>query len=150
MQGRCGIRPHGQAHRPFRRAGIDGKDAQIAVLDVVGDDAGRNDPDGIARSNEGAAKGVRHGLDLVRQIGNAVDGQELGDKRANDRRACRQEDRVGTQGRKYVLPSPKQRVAAANDRTMWLLFSNTKVITAAGIWALVEEGAITFSDRIAA
>ena len=38
---------------------------------------------------------------------------------------------------------------AADDRTLWLLFSNTKVITAAGIWALVEDGAITFSDRIA-
>ena len=40
--------------------------------------------------------------------------------------------------------------AAAGERTLWLLFSNTKVITAAGIWALVEDGAITFSDRIAA
>ena len=38
---------------------------------------------------------------------------------------------------------------AAGNRTLWLLFSNTKVITAAGIWALVEDGAITFSDRIA-
>jgi CubicO group peptidase (beta-lactamase class C family) len=38
---------------------------------------------------------------------------------------------------------------AATTRTLWLLFSNTKVITAAGIWALVEDGAITFSDRIA-
>ena len=38
---------------------------------------------------------------------------------------------------------------AAADRTLWLLFSNTKVITAAGIWALVEDGAITFSDRVA-
>jgi len=38
---------------------------------------------------------------------------------------------------------------AANPRTLWLLFSNTKVITAAGIWALVEDGAISFSDRVA-
>ena len=28
---------------------------------------------------------------------------------------------------------------AAGD-TLWLLFSNTKVITASGIWALVEDG----------
>lgn len=40
--------------------------------------------------------------------------------------------------------------AAANDDTLWLLFSNTKVITAAGIWALVEDGAMRFTDRIAA
>lgn len=40
--------------------------------------------------------------------------------------------------------------AAANDDTLWLLFSNTKVITAAGIWVLVEDGAMRFTDRIAA
>ncbi|HTE13727.1 MAG TPA: serine hydrolase domain-containing protein [Burkholderiales bacterium] len=37
----------------------------------------------------------------------------------------------------------------ANDETLWLLFSNTKVITAMGIWALVEDGLLTFNDRIA-
>lgn len=39
--------------------------------------------------------------------------------------------------------------AAAGADTLWLLFSNTKVITAAGIWALVEDGRLRFSDRIA-
>ena len=43
---------------------------------------------------------------------------------------------------------------AAADRsatadTLWLLFSNTKVITAAGIWALVEDGKLSFFDRVA-
>ena len=38
---------------------------------------------------------------------------------------------------------------AAADDTLWLLFSNTKVITAMGIWALVEDGLLSFSDRIA-
>lgn len=37
----------------------------------------------------------------------------------------------------------------ATDATLWLLFSNTKVITAAGIWALVEDGALRFSDTMA-
>lgn len=37
----------------------------------------------------------------------------------------------------------------AVDDTLWLLFSNTKVITAMGIWALVEDGLLTFNDRIA-
>jgi CubicO group peptidase (beta-lactamase class C family) len=37
----------------------------------------------------------------------------------------------------------------ARDDTLWLLYSNTKVITAAAIWVLVEEGALTFHDRIA-
>jgi CubicO group peptidase (beta-lactamase class C family) len=38
---------------------------------------------------------------------------------------------------------------AAGDETLWLLFSNTKVITAMGIWALVEDGLLSFNDRIA-
>ena len=38
---------------------------------------------------------------------------------------------------------------AAADDTLWLLFSNTKVITAMGIWALVEDGLLSFNDRIA-
>jgi CubicO group peptidase (beta-lactamase class C family) len=37
----------------------------------------------------------------------------------------------------------------ARDDTLWLLYSNTKVVTAAAIWALVEDGALTFHDRIA-
>jgi len=47
-------------------------------------------------------------------------------------------------GRASIDPS-----RAASNETLWLLFSNTKVITAAGIWALVEDGALTFSDRVA-
>jgi CubicO group peptidase (beta-lactamase class C family) len=37
----------------------------------------------------------------------------------------------------------------AKDDTLWLLYSNTKVITASAIWALVEEGALSFHDKIA-
>ena len=37
----------------------------------------------------------------------------------------------------------------ARDDTLWLLYSNTKIITVAAIWALVEDGALTFHDRIA-
>lgn len=37
----------------------------------------------------------------------------------------------------------------AHGDTLWLLFSNTKVITAMGIWALVEDGLLSFNDRIA-
>ena len=37
---------------------------------------------------------------------------------------------------------------AAGD-TLWLLFSNTKVLTASGIWALVEDGKLSFFDRVA-
>jgi CubicO group peptidase (beta-lactamase class C family) len=49
-----------------------------------------------------------------------------------------------TFGRAALNPA----VAAGAD-TLWLLFSNTKVITATGIWALVEDGRLRFSDRIA-
>ena len=37
----------------------------------------------------------------------------------------------------------------AREDTLWRLYSNTKVITAAAIWALVEDGALSFNDRIA-
>jgi CubicO group peptidase (beta-lactamase class C family) len=37
----------------------------------------------------------------------------------------------------------------ASDLTLWRLYSNTKVLVAAGIWLLVEDGLVTFQDRIA-
>jgi CubicO group peptidase (beta-lactamase class C family) len=48
-------------------------------------------------------------------------------------------------GSARIAPQP----VPAKDDTLWLLYSNTKVITAAAIWALVEEGALTFHDKIA-
>jgi CubicO group peptidase (beta-lactamase class C family) len=38
---------------------------------------------------------------------------------------------------------------AARDDTLWLLYSNTKVITACAVWMLVERGALAFTDRVA-
>ena len=37
----------------------------------------------------------------------------------------------------------------ANPQTMFLLFSQTKVLTTAAVWSLVEEGALSFSDKVA-
>ena len=37
----------------------------------------------------------------------------------------------------------------ATDDSLWLLYSQTKVVTAAAIWVLVERGALTFNDRVA-
>ena len=39
---------------------------------------------------------------------------------------------------------------AAQDDTLWLLYSNTKVIVASVLWQLAEQGAFRFSDRLAA
>ena len=41
-----------------------------------------------------------------------------------------------------------KRVPATND-TLFLLFSQTKVLTSAAVWTLVEEGKLSFMDRIA-
>ena len=41
-----------------------------------------------------------------------------------------------------------QRVAAGDD-TLWLLYSNTKVLTACAVWILAERGALAFTDRVA-
>ena len=38
---------------------------------------------------------------------------------------------------------------AAGPDTLWLLYSNTKVITACAVWLLVEDGALSFHDRVA-
>ena len=37
----------------------------------------------------------------------------------------------------------------AGPETLWLLFSQTKVLTTAAVWSLVEEGVLSFSDRVA-
>jgi CubicO group peptidase (beta-lactamase class C family) len=37
----------------------------------------------------------------------------------------------------------------ARDDTLWLLYSNTKVITASAVWLLAERGALRFTDRVA-
>jgi CubicO group peptidase (beta-lactamase class C family) len=37
----------------------------------------------------------------------------------------------------------------ARDDSLWLMFSNTKVITAAGVWMLAEEGGLRFTDKVA-
>ena len=39
--------------------------------------------------------------------------------------------------------------AGARDDTLWLLYSNTKVITACAVWLLAERGALRFTDRVA-
>jgi CubicO group peptidase (beta-lactamase class C family) len=39
--------------------------------------------------------------------------------------------------------------AAAHDDSLWLLYSNTKVVTACAVWVLAEQGALRFTDRVA-
>ena len=38
---------------------------------------------------------------------------------------------------------------AATAQTLWLLYSNTKVLTAAALWQLAERGALRLSDTVA-
>ncbi|KIZ46785.1 MULTISPECIES: serine hydrolase domain-containing protein [Rhodopseudomonas] len=47
-------------------------------------------------------------------------------------------------GRATVEPARR-----VDEQTLFPLFSNTKVITAAAVWTLVEEGRLRFSDRVA-
>ena len=42
------------------------------------------------------------------------------------------------------------RRVAATDETVWLLYSNTKVLTACAVWLLADRGALAFTDRVAA
>ncbi len=47
----------------------------------------------------------------------------------------------------HAVTEPKP--SAASDDTLWLLYSNTKVVTAVALWVLAERGLFSFSDRIA-
>jgi CubicO group peptidase (beta-lactamase class C family) len=38
---------------------------------------------------------------------------------------------------------------AARDDSLWLLYSNTKVLTACAVWLLAERGALAFTDTVA-
>src|SRR3978361_403563 len=38
---------------------------------------------------------------------------------------------------------------AANNETLFLLFSQTKVLTSSAVWTLVEEGKLSFMDKVA-
>src|SRR5439155_19223704 len=40
-----------------------------------------------------------------------------------------------------------QRVPA-RDQTLWLLFSNTKVVTGCAVWLLAERGPLAFTDPV--
>ena len=66
----------------------------------------------------------------------------------------RRPDRPRTPWQARVVPDLRQRttegatVAASND-TLFLLFSQTKVLTSAAVWTLVEEGKLSFMDRVA-
>ena len=44
-----------------------------------------------------------------------------------------------------AVTEPAKRAAA--DDTLWLLYSNTKVVTAVALWVLAERGLFSFSDR---
>ncbi|CAA9284207.1 MAG: hypothetical protein AVDCRST_MAG77-4139 [uncultured Chloroflexi bacterium] len=39
-------------------------------------------------------------------------------------------------------------VVPATDDTLWLLYSQSKMVTAAAVWQLVDDGALSFADRI--
>lgn len=51
-----------------------------------------------------------------------------------------------TFGKARTAPEP----VSANDRSLWLLYSNTKVVLATALWKLCEEGGFRFTDRVSA
>lgn len=48
-------------------------------------------------------------------------------------------------GQKRIGDAP----LVADDRTLWLLYSQTKVLVAAAIWVLAESGELRYTDRVA-
>src|SRR6201987_1383705 len=51
--------------------------------------------------------------------------------------------------RTYGNAKTEARRLAAMDDTLFLLFSQTKVLTSCAVWTLIEEGKLSFMDRIA-
>src|SRR5438105_1075796 len=50
--------------------------------------------------------------------------------------------------RSYGDAKTEPRKTSATDETLFLLFSQTKVLTSSAVWALVEEGRLSFMDKI--
>ncbi len=50
---------------------------------------------------------------------------------------------------RHVVFGEAARGRKATPETLWLLFSNTKVVTAAALWVLAEEGRFRFTDTLA-
>jgi CubicO group peptidase (beta-lactamase class C family) len=51
--------------------------------------------------------------------------------------------------RSYGNAKTERETVPANGETLFLLFSQTKVLTSAAVWTLIEEGKLSFMDRIA-
>src|SRR5437763_9709344 len=51
--------------------------------------------------------------------------------------------------RTYGNAKTEGRSLPASDDTLFLLFSQTKVLTSCAVWTLIEEGKLSFMDRIA-
>src|ERR1700756_4262022 len=51
--------------------------------------------------------------------------------------------------RSYGDAKIEPRNSPATDDTLFLLFSQTKVLTSCAVWTLIEEGKLSFMDRIA-
>jgi CubicO group peptidase (beta-lactamase class C family) len=51
--------------------------------------------------------------------------------------------------RSYGKTGTDANAQAVNDRTLFQMFSQTKVFTSATVWTLIEEGKLSFMDRVA-
>src|SRR5436305_13912690 len=51
--------------------------------------------------------------------------------------------------RTYGDAKTEDRKLPATDDTLFLLFSQTKVLTSCAVWTLIEEGKLSFMDRVA-
>ena len=51
--------------------------------------------------------------------------------------------------RSYGKTSTDANAQAVNDRTLFQMFSQTKVFTSAAVWTLIEEGKLSFMDKVA-
>ncbi len=88
------------------------------------------------------------GLDPVRlnQLDGLIEGHIEADRYPGAQYAIARHGKIArlkTFGRASLDPS-----TPANESTLWLLFSQTKVLVTAAVWQLVDKGALRFADQI--
>jgi CubicO group peptidase (beta-lactamase class C family) len=94
-----------------------------------------------------ASSGLR--ADRLERLFAVIDGHVAEDRYPGCQIALARDGRLlleRTVGRARTVPEP---VPASAD-TLWLLYSNTKVLVATALWRLCEDGVFGFDDRVSA
>lgn len=124
----------------------DGAPAEVVASPIVQEKTGRKTMPFVLDTAEPASLGFR--VDMLNRLGRVIDNHLKEGRYPGAQIALARHGKLALLKSFGAARIEPERVPATDD-TLWLLYSNTKVITAAAVWLLVEEGALTFHDKIA-